>query len=110
MFCEFRAEAQANLIPEAILTGRPYPVKAMIIVGANPVLTFPNAQKTERALRELDFLVVMDLFITETAELADLVLPAVTFLERTELCDYGRFGAVPRLALLGKVIPERGEC
>jgi len=110
LFCQFRAEAQANLIPEAILTGRPYPVEAMIIVGANPVLTFPNAQKTQKALRELDLLVVMDLFMTETAKLADIVLPAATFLERTELCDYGRFGAVPRLALLSRVIPERGEC
>lgn len=110
LFCEFRAEAQANLLPEAMLTGRPYPVKAMIVIGANPVLTFPNAQKTGKAFRELDFLVVMDLFMTETAKLADIVLPAATFLERTELCDYGRFGAIPRLALLNKVIPEQRNC
>jgi len=109
LFNEFAKQAQANLLPEAILTEKPYPIKAMIVSGANPALTFPNTQKTKEALNKLDFLVVMDLFITETAKLAHIVLPAVTFLERTEICDYGRFGTVSRLTFHNKVLPELEE-
>jgi anaerobic selenocysteine-containing dehydrogenase len=109
LFNEFAKQAQANLLPEAILTEKPYPIKAMIVSGANPALTFPNTQKTKEALCKLDFLVVMDLFMTETAKIAHIVLPAVTFLERTEICDYGRFGTVACLAFLNKVLPEQGE-
>lgn len=108
VYFEFRPEAQANMLPEAILTGMPYPIKAMIVAGSNPVLTFPNSQKTQQALSKLDFLVVMDLFMTETARLADMVLPAVTFLERIELCEYAG-GLASRLVLLDKVLPEQGE-
>lgn len=73
---------------DAILTGEPYPVKAMIVQGGNPVVTWANTPKTEKALRQLDFLAVMDTFMSRTARLADLVLPAATFLESTNLNAY----------------------
>ena len=57
----------------------------MILSGANPALTNPNSKKVIRALKALDLFVVRDLFMTETAELADYVLPAATFLEHPEL-------------------------
>lgn len=53
----------------------------------------------------MEFLVVMDLFMTETARLAHLVLPAASFLERTELCDYyGTIHGIPYVTLRKKVI------
>ncbi|MEM2635689.1 MAG: molybdopterin dinucleotide binding domain-containing protein [Candidatus Nezhaarchaeales archaeon] len=53
----------------------------------------------------VDFLVVVDLFMTETAELADLVLPASSFLERVELCDYyGTVNGVPYVMLRKEVV------
>ena len=59
-----------------MLTGTPYPVKALITIGSNPLLTSPNVKLTEMALKKLDLLVVQDLYMTPTAELADYVTPA----------------------------------
>ena len=80
-----RRECHTMTALEAILTDDPYPLRAMIVTGANPALTNPNSPKVVRALEALDLLVVRDLFMTETAALADYVLPAASFLERTEL-------------------------
>lgn len=110
LFYEFTREAQANLLPEAILSNQPYPIKAMIICGSNPILTWPNAEKTKKALKNIEFLVVMDLFLTETAKLAQIVLPSATYLERTELCDQRRYALDGRLELFEKVIAEKDEC
>ncbi len=57
-------------------------VKSMYIVGENPVLTDPDINKVKKALSNLDFLIVQDLFMTETAEFADVLLPAVSFAEK----------------------------
>lgn len=55
---------------------------AMIVVGENPAVTFPRSAHAEEALRSLDFLLVMDIFLSETARLADVVLPAASFAEK----------------------------
>ncbi|MEW6183068.1 MAG: molybdopterin-dependent oxidoreductase [Bacillota bacterium] len=57
-------------------------VKGMYVVGENPVASFPNTGYVREALSSLDFLVVQDLFLSETAELADVVLPAASFAEK----------------------------
>ena len=57
-------------------------LKAMYIMGENPVLSDPDMNHTIKALKNLDFLVVQDIFMTETAELADIVLPAACFAEK----------------------------
>jgi anaerobic selenocysteine-containing dehydrogenase len=72
---------------DLVLTGKPYPIKMMFISGANPAVTWPNTTKVKQALGKLEFLVVMDIFMTETAEMADIVLPACTFLERYNLTN-----------------------
>jgi anaerobic selenocysteine-containing dehydrogenase len=69
-----------NLL-RAILEEKPYPVRNMYIHGSNPLLTFENSQRTYNALKKLEFLAVSDLFMTPTAALADIVLPAATYLE-----------------------------
>ena len=68
----------------AILTGEPYPVKGMIVVGNNPAVCYPNTAAISAALRKLDLLVVSEIFMTPTAELADVVLPAASNLERDD--------------------------
>jgi anaerobic selenocysteine-containing dehydrogenase len=103
VFVRFLNQAQGMDFAQTILSGTPYPIKAMILNGSNPLLTWPEAAKTEDALRKLDFLVAIDLFMTKTARMANLVLPASTFLERTELCDYGYFQGVAMLALRSKI-------
>ena len=69
----------------AILTGKPYPVRAVYVSGANIVVTYPNTPKTVDALRSLDFLMVASDAMTPTAELADIVLPKTTALEEDEI-------------------------
>lgn len=56
-------------------------LRSMLIISSNPVVSNPNAHLVEEALRKLDLLVVIDLFLSETAELAHLVLPGSSFLE-----------------------------
>ena len=57
-------------------------LKALYIMGENPVLSDPHMSHTIAALKKLDLLVVQDIFMTETAELADVVLPAACFAEK----------------------------
>ncbi len=57
-------------------------LKAMYIMGENPVITDPNMGHTVRALNTLEFLVVQDIFMTETAALADVILPAACSFEK----------------------------
>jgi formate dehydrogenase alpha subunit len=57
-------------------------LRAMYIMGENPVLSDPDMQHTINALKKLEFLVVQDIFLTETAELADVILPAACFAEK----------------------------
>ncbi len=57
-------------------------VKGMYIMGENPMVTDPNLNHTREALENLEFLVVQDIFHTETTRFADVVLPGVTFAEK----------------------------
>jgi formate dehydrogenase alpha subunit len=57
-------------------------LKALFVVGENPLLSFPDAPRVRRALEKLDFLVVQDLFLTETASLANVVLAAASYAEK----------------------------
>ena len=57
-------------------------LKALYIMGENPVVSDPDTTHTVKALKALDFLVVQDIFMTETAELAHVVLPATAFAEK----------------------------
>jgi len=57
-------------------------VKALFILGENPFLSDPNMNQVKEELKHLDLLVVQDIFLTETAELAHVVLPGVTFAEK----------------------------
>ena len=77
-------------------------MKAVLIAGGNPALTFPDSETQTEAFRKLDFLAVFDLFMTPTAQLAHLVLPAADFLENMELHDYGH-GGRPHLGLIKPV-------
>ena len=58
-------------------------IRALYIMGENPMLSEPNLHHVEECFRKLDFLVVQDIFLTETARMADVVLPGVSFAEKT---------------------------
>ncbi len=69
-----------TLMIEAASEGK---LKGLYIMGENPMVTDPDLNHAEEALKKLDFLVVQDIFPTETAVLADVILPGVSFAEKT---------------------------
>jgi len=92
---------------DAILEEEPYPVKMLFFISSNPVLTRGNAREVYRALEAVEFMAVADFFMTPTAELADIVLPAATWLEMDYIGDFWKRH--------GYILPRRkvvqiGEC
>jgi len=80
-------------------------IKALIVTGGNPVMSMPDSNAFREALQKLDLLVVHDLFMTETAELAHYVLPACTHLEKNGLAySYNVCHGIPYLMLRKKAI------
>ena len=80
-------------------------VRGMYMLGENPFLSDPNINKVRKALSALDFLVVQDIFLTETAEFADVMLPASSYLEKD-----GTFTNTDRRVQLGrKVLDPPGQ-
>ena len=69
-------------VPEMLEQAHAGNLRGMYVVGENPALSEPDVQHAEEALRDMDFLVVQDIFMTETAEHADVVLPAATSPEK----------------------------
>ncbi|MGA8034099.1 MAG: molybdopterin-dependent oxidoreductase, partial [Casimicrobiaceae bacterium] len=105
------ADLPAAHIPtllQAMREGVPYPVKAFLIFGNNTLSTYGNAQQAHEALLELDLLVVADLFMTPTAELADIVLPAASWPELDELAGLPTLAA--NVVLAQQKAVRIGEC
>jgi anaerobic selenocysteine-containing dehydrogenase len=80
-------EAQAMHIPHQIQSGKPYPIRAMVGFGMRSRM-WPGSDFMLESLKKLDFLVQVELFMTETAKLSDVILPACTSFERSELKFY----------------------
>ena len=84
---------------------QPEGVRGMWMLGENPFLSDPNINKVRKALSALDFLVVQDIFLTETAEFADVILPASSYLEKD-----GTYTNTDRRVQLGrKVLDPPGQ-
>jgi anaerobic selenocysteine-containing dehydrogenase len=80
-------EAQAMHLPFQIRSGKPYPIKALIGFGMNYRM-WPDSNGLLEAVKKLDFFVNVDIFMTDTCKYADIVLPACTSVERSELRCY----------------------
>ena len=80
-------------------------VKAMFVMGENPMMSDPDLTHVEKALRKLDFLVVQDIFYNETAQLAHVILPAASALEK----DGTMTNTERRIQLLHPVVRPPGE-
>jgi formate dehydrogenase alpha subunit len=94
------------VVGEMIRAAHEGKVKAMWIVGENVAMSDPDVQHVIDSLNRLDFLVVSELFMTETAQLADVVLPAASFAEKD-----GTFSNTERrVQRVRKVIAPVGEC
>lgn len=83
--------AHARDVFQAAVTGKPYPVTAMLSVASNPMLSFPDSPLVMRALQALELYVVMEYYMTPSAALADYVFPSATTVEQPELWVTGGF-------------------
>lgn len=83
------AQAHAPTLFNAVITGKPYPVRAVITLASNPMVTQANTKLVYKALKSLDLYVVSDYFMTPSAELADYVVPSAMWLERPCLSTHG---------------------
>ena len=79
--------------------------KILYIVGANPMLAAPDTNRVRKDLEQKDLLVVQDIFMTETAEMADIVLPAATFVEK----DGTITGVDRRVQRINKAVQPPGD-
>ncbi|GBE03339.1 MAG TPA: NADH dehydrogenase (quinone) subunit G [Nitrospirae bacterium] len=89
-------------ILEMIEGARNHTIKAMYVMGENPAFNLPDSQSVKDALSGLDFLVVQDIFLTETAEMADVVLPALGWTEKA-----GTYTNLERRIQLQKKVVEQ---
>ena len=102
---------QTMYLADRILDEKPYPIKTLIVSGGNPLITLPDFNRVRQALEKLDLLVVIDLFMTETAKMADIVLPACSFMERSGVgYIYAVTSGLPYLLVRKKVIEPLWEC
>jgi anaerobic selenocysteine-containing dehydrogenase len=82
-------------------------IKAMWVEKANPLTSNPNLKKLQQTLKGLEFIVVSENFLTDTAKFADIVLPAASFLEEDDLvAAYGH----PYVQLKQRTVNPSGEC
>jgi len=96
---------------DAILDGNPYRVRALVVFASNLLLARENARRAYRALKEVEFFVACDIFKTPTTEMADIVLPAATWLENDNIADYWKihgyvFPRVKAVEPLGEARPD----
>jgi thiosulfate reductase/polysulfide reductase chain A len=88
---------------EAMITGHPYMPRAAIFVMQNFVFSVPNTAKSLQALNNLELIVSVDTHLSETAQMADYVMPGTTYLERYELLP--QWVTFPVVALRQPVVP-----
>ena len=111
MLCGEGADLPAAHIPtvlQAMREGTPYPVKAFMVFGNNTLTTYGNSSQVYDSLMNLDFMVCADLFMTPTAELADIVLPAAAWPELNQIAGLPTRAA--NVVLAQQKVVQIGEC
>lgn len=88
VFCALTGVGQFIAFPNAVLKGEPYPIRGLMIRAASPAVSYPDMESWRNVYRHLDFMVVLDRFMTEDARYADVILPATTLFENDSYCRY----------------------
>ena len=78
-----------ELIRDTALSGKPYPIKGCVIWGQNPIQTIPGPEKMKDVLRQMDFVMCVDVMPTDITMWADILLPESSYLERYDLIKTG---------------------
>ena len=95
-----------HLFRDAVLSGKPYPIKALFIMGTNILISHSDPYRMASAFDKLDFIVAADLFMTPTTQMADMVLPAASWLETDDVADLHFAWCV----LVRQKVATIGEC
>ncbi len=104
VYSEYRGESHAIVLPDAVLQGKPYSIRSLIIEGGSIITAWPQPEVWRKTLGALDFLLCIDRFMTADCAYADIVLPATTYYE---IESYMRYGPIFRIR--EKVIEPLGE-
>lgn len=100
----------APVFADDVLSDDPDCIRALVVVGGNPVITFPSTPKVEKALERLDLLVSIDLYLSDTGTFADYNLPAATMYEKGALHFLtSTFEPYPFVEWKPKLVEPRGE-
>lgn len=96
--------------PDALRMMHEGKIEVCVVQGANPIVTQPQPDVTTAAFKKIGYLCVIDPYLGETAQLADLVLPAATYAERTEPewfnCGYPEVTLRQKAATVGEALPD----
>ncbi len=104
---QFQRYAHAPSFYRAAAFGDPYPLKGIVTLSSNPMVTQANTKLVYKALKNLDLYVVVDFFMTPSAQLADYVLPGTTYLERPWIWAYAMIVGSERA--MPPVVPGKHE-
>jgi cysteine desulfurase NifS len=104
VYSAYRGESHAIVLPDAVLHGRPYPIRSLIILGSSLITSWPEPSVWRRTLQGLDFLVCVDRQLTADAAYADIILPGTTMYEIESYMTYG-----PLFRIRERVIEPVGE-
>jgi len=104
VYTAYRKEGHAIALPDSVLKGKPYKIRALIILAGSLLISWPQTPIWRETLKNLDFLVCVDRHLTADAAYADIVLPATTFYENESYMTYG-----PIFRIRERVIEPLGE-
>lgn len=104
IYSNYRGESHASGLIDAVLHGKPYPIRGLIVHGASLLTSWPQTPIWRQTLSKLDFLVTIDRQLTADAAYADFVLPATTMFEINSYMTYG-----PIFRLRERLIEPVGE-
>ena len=99
-------QVHPHLFLDAVLSEKPYPPKALFIMGNNMLVSRSDSLRWAQALKKIDFIYAVDLFMTPTVQLADIVLPAASWLETDDVADIHFIWCV----LVRQKVATIGEC
>jgi len=97
-----------HLLYPALLSGKPYPVKAYIAFRHDPLLSLPDPEAQKKAFDKLDLLVAIDANYSETAWYADVLLPSATYLEKSSVLTTGK-GLKPSFGMRKQAVEPRND-
>ena len=102
VYSAYRGESTPSILPEAVLEGKPYPIRALTVLGGSMITAWPDPELWRRTFAALDFMVSVNRYHTADSAYADIVLPATTYYEnvsyhalRAALQDKGAAGGAP---------------